>query len=93
MCGNRNETVNLIINECKKKQKKTKTGEQEIQKKTWLDGKGDPLEIARNIKFLSYKKVYMHKPESVLENETHVLGLWNKNGSPNSSQTTRPSVN
>ena len=39
-------------------------------------------------------KRYMHNPESVLENETqkNYLGFWDKNGSSNLTQTTRPSV-
>ena len=50
------------------------------------------LESFRKLKFIHINKCYMHKPESVLQNEIrNALGFWNTNGSPNPDQKTRPS--
>ena len=44
LCGNSNERVNYIINECRKLAQK--------EYKTWLGGKGDPLGIVQDINIL-----------------------------------------
>ena len=40
-----------------------------------MGGQGDPLEIVQEIKICSYNKWYMHKLESILEDEAHKI-LW-----------------
>ena len=69
MCGEKAETVNHIISECSKlAQKECKT------KHDWV-GKVIHWELCKKLNFHHATKWYMHKPESVLENETHKI-LW-----------------
>ena len=41
-----------------------------VQDEAQLDGKVDPPELYKRLKFHHFDKWYIHKPESVLENET-----------------------
>ena len=69
LCGNRDETVNHVLCECSKlAQREYKT------RHDWV-GKVIHWELCKKINFDHTKKWYMHKPESVLENETHKI-LW-----------------
>ena len=69
LCGDGDKTINHIISECSKlAQKEYKT------KHDWL-GKVIHWELCKKFKFYHMKKCYMHKPTSVLENETHKF-LW-----------------
>ena len=62
LCGDRDEMINHIISECSKfAQKEYKT------RHDWV-GK-----LCKKFKFDQTNKWYMHKPESVLENEMHKL--------------------
>ena len=45
------------------------------QNSVWLGRKGVPLRIVQEIQFDHTTKRYMHKPDTVLENETHKI-LW-----------------
>ena len=45
--------------------------------------------IVQEIEVWQYEKLYMHNPESVLENDTHKLRFWKTNISPNFGQMTR----
>ena len=56
-------------------------------KHDWV-GKVVHLELCKRLKFDPSTKRYMHKPESVLENETNKF--WDTNRSPNSGEI-RPS--
>ena len=69
LCGDRDETVNNIINECSKLAQK--------EYKTWHDWVGKVIhwELCKKFKFDHVNKWYMLTPESVLENETRKL-LW-----------------
>ena len=61
----KDEIVNYIINKCSKlAQKKFKT------RHDWV-GKVIDQELCKRLKFDPTTKRYMHKTESVLENETH----------------------
>ena len=66
LCGDRDETINHIISECRKLTQKTRYD--------WV-GKVIPWEICKKWKFDHTNKWYMHNPISVLENDTHNL-LW-----------------
>ena len=69
MCGKRDETVNHIVSECSKlAQREYKT------RHDWV-GKVIHWELCKKLNFHHATKWYMHKPESVLENETHKI-LW-----------------
>ena len=69
LCGARDETINHIISKCSKlSQKEYKT------RHDWV-GKVIHWELCKKFKFNHTNKWYMHKPESVLENEMHKL-LW-----------------
>ena len=68
-CDDRDETINHIINECSKLAKKEyKT------RHDWV-GKLIHWELCKKLKFDHTARWYMHKPESVLENETYKT-LW-----------------
>ena len=64
LCDDKDETVNHMISEYSKSAQK--------EYKAWYDwvGKGIHLELCKKLKFDHSTKRYMHKPESVLENET-----------------------
>ena len=64
LCGNRDETINHIINEC------SKLAQKDYKTKYNLVGK-----LCKKFKFDHTNKWYMHNPTSVLENETNKL-LW-----------------
>ena len=67
LCGDRDKTINHIINECSKlAQKKYKT------RHDWVD-KVIHREMCKKFKF--DRKWYMHNPAAVLDNDTHKL-LW-----------------
>ena len=69
LCGNRDEMINHIINECRKlAQKEYKT------RNKWV-GKVIHWDMCKKFKFRHTNKWYLHNPSSVLENETHKL-LW-----------------
>ena len=64
MCGDRDETVNNI-SECNKlAQKEDKNRYDRVRKVIYW-------ELCKGLKFAD--KWYMHKPESVPENETHTI--------------------
>ena len=68
-CGERNEMINHIINESSKlAQKEDKT------RRDWVR-KVIHWELCKKLKFDHTNKWCIHKPESVLENETHKF-LW-----------------
>ena len=67
LCGNRDETTNHIISECRKlAQKEYKS------RHDWV-GKVIDWELCKKLKFDRTNNWYMHNPTSVLENETHKL--------------------
>ena len=67
LCGDRDETINHIISECRKlAQKESKT------RHDWV-GKVIHWEMCKKLKFDHTNKSYMHNPASVLENDTHKL--------------------
>ena len=67
LCGDRDETINQIISERSKlAQKEYKT------RHDWLD-QVIHWELCKKLKFNHTIKWYVHKPESVLENETYKL--------------------
>ena len=69
ICGDRDETINLIISECSKlAQKEYKT------RHDWM-GKVIHWEMCKKFKFDHMNKWYMHNPAAVLENDTYKL-LW-----------------
>ena len=69
LCGERDEKINLIINECSKlAQKEYKT------RHDWV-AKVIHWELCKQFKFNLTNKWYMHNPDPVLENELHKL-LW-----------------
>ena len=69
LCGDRNEMINQIISECNKlAQKECKT------RHDWV-GKVIHWELCKKLKFDDTNKWYIHKPESILENETYKLLL------------------
>ena len=72
LCGDRNETINHIVNECSKLAHR--------ENKTWHDLVGKVIhgEICKKLKFDHTNKWYMHNPAPVLENDTHKL-LWDIN--------------
>ena len=68
LCGDKDETINHIICECSTLEQK--------ENKTWRDWTRKLIqwEFCQELKF-DYTKWSMHKPKSVLENETHKI-LW-----------------
>ena len=69
LCGDRDESINHIINECSElAQKEHKT------KNDWV-GKVIHWELCKTFWFDHTNKWYMHSLKSVLENKTHKL-LW-----------------
>ena len=69
MCGDRDETVNHIISEYSKlTQREYKAGHYSV-------GKVIHWELCKKFNFHHSTKWYMHKPNHVLENETHKI-LW-----------------
>ena len=67
LCGDRDETINHIISKCSKlAQKEYKT------RHDWV-GKVIHWKLCKKLKSDHTNKLYMHNPESVLENETHKL--------------------
>ena len=69
LCGDKDETFIHIINEC------SKLVQKRVKDKTWLSGKGDPLELCNKNNFDHTNKWYMHNPESLLKNKMHKV-LW-----------------
>ena len=69
LCRDWDETINHIISECGKL-----TQEEYKMRHDWL-GKAIHRELCNKLKFHHMNKWYMHKPESVLENETHTI-VW-----------------
>ena len=67
LCGDRCETINLIISECSKLAQK-----QYKLRNNWM-GKVIHWELCKKLEFDHTNKWYMHNPESVLENKTHKL--------------------
>ena len=67
LCEKRDKTVNCIVNECSRLARK--------EYKVKHDWKGNVilLELCKKLKYDHYTKCYMHKPESVLENEMHKI--------------------
>ena len=79
LCGDRDETVNHVLKECSKlAQRKYKT------RHNWV-GKVIHWEVCKKLNFDHTPRWYMHKLESVLENETHEL-FWNFEIKATSSQ-------
>ena len=69
LCGDRDETINYIISECRKlAQKEYKT------RHDWV-GKVIHWEMCKKLKFDHTNKWYMHNPAPVKENNTHKF-LW-----------------
>ena len=65
--SDRDETINHIVNECTKLvQRNYKT------RHDWV-GKVIHWELCKKFKFDHTTRLYKHKPESVLENETHKI--------------------
>ena len=69
LCGDRDETINRIINEC------SKLAQKEYKARHDWVGKVIHREMCKEFKFDNVKKWYMHNPAPVLENDTHKL-LW-----------------
>ena len=69
LCGDRDETINHIISECRKLAQ-----EEYKERHDWV-GNVIHWEICKKFKFDQTKKWYMHNPASVRENGTHKL-LW-----------------
>ena len=68
LCGDRDETINLIISECSKLAREYQT------RHDWV-GKVIHWEMCKKFKFDHTNKWYMHNQAFVLENDTHKL-LW-----------------
>ena len=85
LCGDRDKTINHIINECSKLVHTVyKT------RHDWV-GKVIHWELCKKLKFDRTNKWYMQNPTSFLENDTqNSLGFWHPNGLLNIGQTTRP---
>ena len=67
LCGDRDETIKHIISEYSKlTQKEYKT------RHDWV-GKVIQLELCKKFEFDHWNKLFMHNPESVLENETQKI--------------------
>ena len=88
LCRERDEIINHIISEWSQlAKKKYKT------RHDWM-GKVSYWELCKKLKFNHTTKWYLHKPESVKENEIYkkFLRFWNINRSLNPGQMTRPCV-
>ena len=68
LCDDRDEIINHIIIECNKLRKESKTQ----TKHNWV-GKMILWDLWKKFRFDHTNKLYMHNPESVLENETHEI--------------------
>ena len=83
LCGDRDETINHIISECRK------LAQREYKARHDWVGKVIHWEMCKKFKFDYTTKWYMHNPAPVLENATHELQWdFNINGSPNLDQKT-----
>ena len=69
LCGDRDQTIDHIINEC------SKLAQNEYKARHDWVGKVIHWEMCKKFKFENANKWYMHNPEPVLENDTHKL-LW-----------------
>ena len=69
LCGDIDETITHILSEC------GKLGQREYKTKCDWVGKVIHRELCRKFQFGQRNKWYMHKPASLLKNETHKL-LW-----------------
>ena len=69
LCCDRDETINHIINKCSKLAQKVYTTRHHWVKEVIY------CQLCKKMKFDYSNKWHMHKPESVLKNETHKL-LW-----------------
>ena len=69
LCGNRDETVNHVLCKC------SKLAQWEYKTRHDWVGKVIHWKLCKQLNFDHTTKLYMHKPESVLENETHNI-LW-----------------
>ena len=72
LCGDRDETINHIISECKKLAQKEYKARHD-----WV-GKVIHWEMCRKFQFDHTNKWYMHNPAPVIENDSHKL-LWDFN--------------
>ena len=72
LCGDRDKTINHIINEC------SKLPQKEYKARQSCVGKVDHREMCRKFQFDLTNKWSMHNPVPVLENESHKL-LWDFN--------------
>ena len=72
LCGDRDETINHIISQCRKLAQKEYKG-----RHNWV-GEVIHWEMCRKFQFDHTIKWYMHKPAPVLENNSHKL-LWDFN--------------
>ena len=67
LCDDRDKTINHTTSKCSKlMQKKYK------KRHNWV-GKGIHWELCKKLKFNHTTKWYIHKPESLLKNETHKI--------------------
>ena len=72
------------------KARKDKTQQNSRWRHDWV-GKVIPWELCKKFKFDHTNKWYIHNSASLLENKIQTpLWFWQKNGSPNIGQTTRP---
>ena len=67
LCGNRDETINHIISEY------SKLAQMEYKTRYHWVRKVIHWKLCKKLKFDHIIKLYMHKLESVLENETHKI--------------------
>ena len=65
LCGNRDETISLIISEC------SKLAQEEYKIRNDWVGKLIHWKLCKKFKIYHTNKWYMHNPESVLENGMH----------------------
>ena len=72
MCGNANETINYLTNEC------AKMAQKEYKKRHDLAGKKFHWEICKTFNMEVSKKRYQHEPGTVVENEKREI-LWDMN--------------
>ena len=72
LCGDRDETINHIISECRK------LAQREYKARYDWVGKVIHWEMCKKFKFDHTNKWYMHNPAPVLEDDTHKL-LWDFN--------------
>ena len=87
--GDRDDTVNLIISQCSKLAKKKYQSRHD-----WL-GKVIHWKFCKKLKYHYPNKLYMHKPESVFENETHKI-FWDfemQTAHAHRDLKTKPSLN